>query len=132
MIGVGSRLPAACLEKLQEISGAAAFFVVTQTAANNIRTIRTSRNSIQMYKSRRATESSVLPSWTGGEKNSTSVARLLKKSFMKNNASFKQTRKYVGSVYSFDTVINTLVYLINIEAKRHKGDTQAALWGSLA
>jgi len=33
MIGAGSWLLLACLEKLQEISGAAAFFVGTQTAA---------------------------------------------------------------------------------------------------
>ncbi len=33
MIGAGSWLLPACLEKLQEISGAAAFFVDTQTAA---------------------------------------------------------------------------------------------------
>lgn len=33
MIGAGSWLPLACFEKLQEISGAAAFFVETQTAA---------------------------------------------------------------------------------------------------
>lgn len=32
MIGAGSWLLPACLEKLQEISGAAAFFVETQTA----------------------------------------------------------------------------------------------------
>lgn len=32
MIGAGSWLPPVCLEKLQEISGAATFFVVTQTA----------------------------------------------------------------------------------------------------
>lgn len=33
MIGAGSWLLPACLEKLQEISGAAAFFVETQIAA---------------------------------------------------------------------------------------------------
>lgn len=33
MIGAGSWLLTVCLEKLQEISGAAAFFVETQTAA---------------------------------------------------------------------------------------------------
>lgn len=33
MIGAGSWLLPACLGKLQEISGAAAFFVETQTAA---------------------------------------------------------------------------------------------------
>ena len=36
MIGAASWLLAVCLEKLQEISGAAAFFVVTQTAATPI------------------------------------------------------------------------------------------------
>lgn len=32
MIGAGSWLPLACLEKLQEISGVAAFFIGTQMA----------------------------------------------------------------------------------------------------
>lgn len=37
MIGAGSWLVPACFEKLQEISGAATFFVETQTAAEQIR-----------------------------------------------------------------------------------------------
>lgn len=36
MMGAGSWLLMLCLEKLQEISGAAAFFVETQTAEQNI------------------------------------------------------------------------------------------------
>lgn len=42
MIGAGSWLVPACLEKLQEISGAGAFFVETQTAAkqNIIRSLK--------------------------------------------------------------------------------------------
>lgn len=115
MIGAGSRLPAACLEKLQEISGAAAFFVVTQTAADTTPV----RGREIVFKFTTA----FLPSWAGGEKNSTSVARLLKKSFMKNNASFKQKR-YVRILYSSD-IINTVsdYYLINVETKRHEGDS---------
>lgn len=90
MIGAGSWLLPACLEKLQEISGADVFFVTTQTAAKQniirrvelkIRFMTTVAFAIHQFFS---------PSWAGGEKNSTSVARLVKKSFRKNSASFKQ------------------------------------------
>lgn len=43
----------------------------------------------------------MLPSWAGGEKNSTSVERLVKKSFRKNSASFKKTDKAVSAGKSF-------------------------------
>lgn len=39
----------------------------------------------------------MLPSCAGGEKNSTSVERLVKKSFRKNSASFKKTNKAVSA-----------------------------------
>lgn len=81
-----------------------------------------------------------LPSWAGGEKNSTSVARLAKKSFKKNSASFNQTKKQVCHLktcywrhmrYLWYSGKN-IFYLINIEAKRHQRNTQTALLWSLA
>ena len=47
MIGAGSWLLPACLEKLQEISGAAAFFVETQTAAEQ-NTVRSQRLKVRL------------------------------------------------------------------------------------
>lgn len=48
----------------------------------------------EVHDKGRLCEWPVLPSWAGGEKNSTSVARLVKKSFKKNSASFKQTNNH--------------------------------------
>lgn len=80
----------------------------------------------------------MLPSCAGGEKNSTSVERLVKKSFRKNSASFKKTNKAVSAGkkkkkirYWIFFFVRNYFYLIDIQSKRHQGDTKAALLRSL-
>lgn len=75
----------------------------------------------------------MLPSCAGGEKNSTSVERLVKKSFRKNSASFKKTNKAVsaGKKKKLDTgffsfVINYFLpdrYSVEEASGRHEGST---------
>lgn len=87
----------------------------------------------------------ILPSCDGVEKNSTSAARLIKKSFKKNSASFRErkikkkwemllfeNRKNCNSVKCNSVLMQQkTLYLVNIEAKRRKWNTQAALLWSM-
>lgn len=75
----------------------------------------------------------MLPSCAGGEKNSTSVERLVKKSFRKNSASFKKTNKAVsaGKKKKLDTGFFSFVrnyflpdrYSVEEASVRHEGST---------
>lgn len=75
----------------------------------------------------------MLPSCAGGEKNSTSVERLVKKSFRKNSASFKKTNKAVsaGKKKKLDTGFFFLCsklflpdrYSVEEASGRHEGST---------
>lgn len=70
----------------------------------------------------------MLPSCAGGEKNSTSVERLVKKSFRKNSASFKKTNKAVSAgKKKFFFLCSKLFlpdrYSVEEASGRHEGST---------